>query len=62
MERLLDHQLNRRQVRQYLSRSFKPSANVLHQIKNAIRISYSLAKYKGEKLIYKHLSKAITLN
>ncbi|XTI91147.1 hypothetical protein V2W45_1241351, partial [Cenococcum geophilum] len=31
-------------------------------IKNTIRIGYGLAKSKGEKLIYKYLRMALTLN
>ena len=62
IKRFLDYKLNGRQVRQCLSKSFKPSANILCQIKNTIQISYGLAKSKGEKLIYKHLRITLALN
>ena len=62
MEQLLGHQLNRKQVRQYLSKSFKTSTNILYQIKNTIQIGYGLAKSKEKKLIYKYLRMALILN
>ena len=62
IKRLLEYLLNRKQARQYLSKSFKASTNILYQIKNTIQIGYSLAKNKGEKLTYKHLRIALILN